>query len=216
MAENTSLHCPDTYSLSGIDNQGAPAKFSFFRCPVKNTVPQRAITLCEAYQLIRSDSYKRETDALRTIADKKEVRNFKAEYFNYVCFSGTFSKRSAHALIQHSGLMVLDFDHIDDVYGLKRRLLDDRFFVTQLLFVSPSGDGVKWIISIDLNKNSHLNWFNAIANYIRLTYGLTIDPTGKDVCRATFLPHDADVYLHPYCLTSLISTNYKINNHENN
>jgi hypothetical protein len=65
------------------------------------------------------------------------------------------------------------------------------------MFVSPGGKGIKWVVAIDLEKDNHLNWFTAIANYILVTYQQKVDPSGKDTCRACFLPHDRDVYIHP-------------------
>lgn len=196
MNTDNAVYGQSIHPYIGFEPWVAPAKFSFFKCPVKTTNPKGETTLPEVYQLIRSDKYKRETAALRAINDKVEARNFKAEWFDYVTFSGTFTKRSADALIQHSGLLVLDFDHIEDVTALKSALLRDKFFETQLLFVSPSGTGIKWVVAIDLEKHNHLNWFIAIANYIRVTYRLEVDPSGKDVSRACFLPHDANIYIH--------------------
>ncbi|HAH24353.1 MAG TPA: VirE protein, partial [Prolixibacteraceae bacterium] len=59
----------------------------------------------------------------------------------------------------HSGLLTLDFDHVSNLDGLKKTLLSDRYFDTELMFVSPSGDGLKWVISIDLMESSHQQWF---------------------------------------------------------
>lgn len=43
----------------------------------------------------------------------------------------------------HSGLMCLDFEHIEDIDGLKQLLLRHDYFDTELLFVSSSGNGVE-------------------------------------------------------------------------
>ncbi|MCG8532893.1 MAG: hypothetical protein MI749_19860, partial [Desulfovibrionales bacterium] len=134
---------------------------------------------------------------LRCITDKKEARQYKAAHFDYVTFSGVFSKRSDAALLKHSGLLVIDFDHVEDVPELSNSLLQDEYFETEILFTSPSGDGFKWIISIDITEHSHKDWFVSIKNYIQQTYDLEVDSAGKDVSRACFLPHDTQIYLHP-------------------
>ena len=149
------------------------------------------------YNLIKSDTYKRNTLAFRQIADKVQARQFKAENFDYVTFSGIFSKRSDSNLLKHSGLITIDFDHIPEVENLKKQLLNDEYFDTELLFVSPSGDGLKWIIPIDLTKGSHQLLFNAIAAYLKKTYQLEVDKSGKDISRACFLPYDNNVYINP-------------------
>ena len=43
-----------------------------------------------------------------------------------VCFSGEFSSRSDDALFEHSGFIVLDFDHVD-VDATKRSLATDDY-----------------------------------------------------------------------------------------
>jgi len=83
-------------------------------------------------------------------------------------------------------------------------LLKDEYFETEMLFVSPSGDGLKWIIPIDITEATHQNFFQAIANYIREVYQLEVDKSGKDVSRACFLPHDPEAYINPKYLTDKI------------
>jgi hypothetical protein len=172
-------------------------KFSYFRCPVKNTQPNAEITILDAYAAIKSNKYKHQTDELRSISEVEFARKYKAKHFDYVTFSGTFSKRNDAALIQHSGLITLDFDHVSNLHKFRDLLLQDRHFETELMFVSPSGDGLKWIISIDLKECNHQDWYQAISAYIKSTYQLEVDKSGKDISRACFLPHDPKVYINP-------------------
>lgn len=51
--------------------------------------------------------------------------------------------------------MCLDFDHVDNIGELKQQLLNHEYFDTELLFVSPSGNGLKWIIPVDLKGWEH-------------------------------------------------------------
>ena len=172
-------------------------RFSYFKRPVKNTSPAKEVTLLEIYNLIKSDAFNSNTLSYRQITDKAQARQYKAENFDYVTFSGIFSKRCDTNLLKHSGLLTIDFDHIPTVQTLRERLLNDEYFDTELLFVSPSGDGLKWIIPIDLSKGSHLLLFNAVAAYIKKTYHLEVDKSGKDISRACFLPYDNSAYINP-------------------
>ncbi|MFA6400268.1 MAG: BT4734/BF3469 family protein [Salinivirgaceae bacterium] len=172
-------------------------KVSFFKCPIKNVWPEKEVNLKYVYNLIRREHYEQQTLKLRYITDSKCARNYKGQNFDYVTFSGTFSKRSDEYLIKHSGLLTIDFDHIPNLNKLKKILLVDEYFETVLLFKSPSGDGLKWIIPIDLKQGSHKDYFLAIANYIRLTYNVEVDASGKDISRACFLPHDREAYINP-------------------
>jgi hypothetical protein len=174
--------------------------FSFFRAPISNTFPHQSITLLDAYHYIIGHFARQRTHKLRSITDAQQARRFKANNFDYCCFSGVFSKRNDNALIRHSSLMCIDFDHLPDPGDLFRRLLLDDYFDTQLLFRSPSGDGLKWIIPIDLAEYTHGDYFHAVAAYILHRYNVQIDKSGRDISRACFLPHDPDAYLNPKIL----------------
>ena len=190
------------------------ASFSFFKAPIRNTIPHKSISLLDAYNYIVGEYAKQRTEKLRGIKDPKQARQFKASTFDYCTFSGMFQTRNDKALISHSGLLCIDFDHLSktplasrrgvggEVDLLRKQLLQDEYFETQLLFVSPSGDGIKWIISIsppvgDLGGFSHSNYFAAVANYILQTYGVEVDKSGRDISRACFLPHDPQAYINP-------------------
>ncbi|MPQ48960.1 virulence protein E [Marinifilum sp. N1E240] len=176
-------------------------EFSFFKKPISNTKPYRTISVLDAYTLIKGHWNIERTQALRQIKDVEEARAFKASQFNYVCFSGVFTKRSEKHFQHHSGLMVLDFDHLSDVDGVKNSLLADESLETVLLFRSPSGDGLKWVITIDIRLMDHKNYFKAVGNYLKQTYQFEVDASGKDVARACFLPYDPQVYINPNYLS---------------
>jgi len=175
----------------------SPPKCSLFRHPVSNTLPLKIVDLIYVHNLIKFNHYEEQTRQLRALTDPKEARAFKAAHFDYVTFSGTFMKRNDASLIKHSGLITIDFDHVSNLSKLKDDLLSDEYFDTELLFTSPSGDGLKWIIAINLDKASHPENFQAISNYIRHTYNIEVDKSGKDISRACFLPHDKEVFINP-------------------
>ena len=174
--------------------------FSFFRAPISNTIPHNSITLLDAYHYLIGHFARQQTLTLRGLSDAQQARRFKANNFDYCCFSGIFSKRNDNALIRHSGLMCIDFDHLPDPNDLFRRLLLDDYFDTQLLFRSPSGDGLKWIIPIDLAEYTHGDYFQAVAAYILQRYSVQIDKSGRDVSRACFLPYDPNAFINPELL----------------
>jgi hypothetical protein len=180
-------------SIGGVGE----ALFSFYKSPIKNTVPHKSATLLQIYNAITGDFYKERTVKLRSITDAKQARQFKANNFDYCTFSGTFTSRNDKNLVQHSGLMAIDFDHLANLEEIRQALLADEYFDTQLLFVSPSGDGLKWIIPIDISKTPHSEYFAAAANYILKTYSIEVDKSGRDVSRACFLPHDPNAFIHP-------------------
>jgi hypothetical protein len=178
------------------------ASFSFFKAPVSNITPHSQTTLVQIFNAIKGNYYKERTSNLRAFADGKLARLYKAQHFDYCTFSGVFTTRNDKSLVKHSGLLCIDFDHLNSVETLFKSLLHDDYFDTQLLFRSPSGDGLKWIIQInpplsDLGSFSHGEYFAAVANYIRQAYGVEVDKSGRDLSRACFLPHDPNAYINP-------------------
>jgi len=90
---------------------------------------------------------------LRATEDKKKRTELKKQLPS-ICFSGIFTKREDKALKEHSGLIAIDFDHVNErLSELKDRLKKDKY--TFLLFVSPSGDGLKLVVKIPANSQTH-------------------------------------------------------------
>ena len=177
--------------------------FSFYNNPITNTKPSKHLTLLEVNNLIKGPDYKDRTLKLRSITDPDAASHFKKSEFDCVTFSGVFSKRSSSSLVNHSGLLTLDFDHVENLDQKKQDLLDDpkSDLLIDLLFDSPSGHGFKSIISIDVMQFSHQQWFESLSHFLKKRYNLELDRSGKDVSRACFLPHDPNVWIHPIYLT---------------
>jgi hypothetical protein len=171
-------------------------QFSFFRKPVFNQVPYKNVTAVEVNQVITGSYYEKATLHLRNITDKKEANKFKCKRFDFACFSGTFARKNEKQLIKHSGLICLDFDNQPNKEKLREKLMTDQYLQTILLFTSPTGTGLKWIVKIDLNQGTHIENFQALENYIFETYQVKIDSSGKDVARPCFLPYDPDCYFN--------------------
>jgi len=108
-----------------------------------------------------------------------------------VCFSGEFSSRDDEALFDHSGLIVLDFDHVD-VDATKTALATDNYIHS--CWVSPSGDGIKALVEVT-NPVRHRDHFRALVTYFKRHYGLQVDETGINESRACFESHDPDIII---------------------
>lgn len=181
------------------------AVFSFYRGGIKNTVPTGADTPAALHAEIVSTRHKAATKAL-CAAPTKEERTKLKERFDSVTPAGIFTSRKNGGLIKPSGLLVLDFDDLPDVGAARAALLADKLLAPDLvlIFTSPSGNGLKVLVQTD-DTASHLDNFNAYADYLgnndlRPDYadlGLRPDPSGKDVARACFVPHDPAAWLAP-------------------
>ena len=108
-----------------------------------------------------------------------------------VCFSGEFSSRADDALFEHSGFIVLDFDHVD-VEKTKRALATDDFI--QSCWTSPSGNGIKALVQIT-HPERHRDHFRALVKYFERTHGLELDESGINESRACFESYDPDIII---------------------
>ena len=173
------------------------SKFSYFRPPISNIWPSESLSLPQLHQRICSPLYQRQTETLRQLKDPKEARQYKATHFPYVTFAGCFEKRSDKHLLSPSGLLVIDLDDLEDPAAVKEALLADLAYETELLFVSPSGRGLKWVTSYPHKSIAHQDYFRLLCSYLEAVYGLKADPSGRDTSRACFLSHDPEAFLRP-------------------
>lgn len=153
------------------------------------------MSLVDVCKIIRSEEYKEVTLHLRSIENEDDARQFKMKNFEHVRMSGVFYFNSDDGLKHHSGYICIDLDHLDeDIREVSAKLILDPFFYTLILFTSPSGNGLKWVIPIDISQGGHRACFEAIAYYLKETYGLVADPACINVSRTCFLPYDPECY----------------------
>jgi len=109
-----------------------------------------------------------------------------------VLFSGEFSSRADEALFEHSGFIVLDFDHID-VQKSKAVLSTDDYVYS--CWISPSGDGLKALVRIT-NPERHRDHFRALVRYFYKQYSLEVDESGVNESRACFESYDPEIIVN--------------------
>ena len=78
--------------------------FSFFRKPIQNIEPMRAVGIVDVYRYIIGHYAQPQTEALRLMLSSPEAKRYKATHFDYCTFSGLFRKRNEKELIMHSPL----------------------------------------------------------------------------------------------------------------
>ena len=154
---------------------------------------------------------------LRSLIDSAVRRAYKAQNFDYVTFSGRFNVRKIDGLMSHSGFMCFDIDHIDSevrLQEIKSLLVNDSLLPPVLLFRSPSGNGLKWIVEvpdkhwltqcqqrtvngqqsyIDIITQNHRTLYERIREYLLQEYEIGCDAT-SDVARPCYLCYDPDAY----------------------
>lgn len=105
-----------------------------------------------------------------------------------ICFSGTFNKRTDISLIEHSGLICLDFDG----YTKQKELLHDKENLSKnkyvfSVFISPSGNGLKVLVKIPADAENHTMYFNSLEKYFNSAY---FDKTSKNLSRVCYESYD--------------------------
>jgi hypothetical protein len=105
-----------------------------------------------------------------------------------ICFSGTFNKRTDASLLEHSGLICLDFDG----YTKQKELLQDKENLSKnkyvySVFISPSGNGLKVLVKIPADAENHTMYFNSLEKYFNSPY---FDKTSKNLSRVCYESYD--------------------------
>ncbi len=125
---------------------------------------------------------------------RKPERNELKKQLPAICFSGTFTKRSDNAIVEHSGLICLDFDG----YQKQKELLQDKENLSKnkyvySVFVSPSGNGLKVLVKIPADQDNHINYFNSLEKYFNSPY---FDKTSKNISRVCYESYDPLLHIN--------------------
>ena len=170
---------------------------SYFNPPITNTKPVEKLSYEDLYRLITSGTLEKETNEMRSLCNPNAIKDFKATKLPHITPSGVFYFRCDDGMKYHNETACIDIDDIEDEAQLqetKQKLLDDKNFYTLLLFRSPSGNGLKWFIPIDLSLCGHRKWFEAVRNYLYQTYAIVADEKCVNLSRSCYLCHDAEAY----------------------
>ena len=111
-----------------------------------------------------------------------------------ICFSGTFNKRTDASILEHSGLICLDFDG----YTKQKELLQDKENLSKnkyvfSVFISPSGNGLKILIKIPADAENHTNYFNSLEKHFNSPY---FDKTSKNLSRVCYESYDPLIHIN--------------------
>lgn len=126
--------------------------------------------------------------------EDKTARNELKKGLPAICFSGTFNKRADEAIIEHSGLICLDFDGYETTDAMQ----EDKYLMTQdkyvmAVFVSPSGNGLKTIIKIPAEPLNHKRYFEGLREHFDSPY---FDVTSKNISRVCYESYDPEIYVN--------------------
>ena len=145
------------------------------------------ISIEDALKRIKDGVSKDKVLEIRATIDKEKSSKLKANLPS-LCFSGKFKKdRRDIDLIEHSGYIILDFDHVQDVQAKKDELADKQY--VKAVWVSPSGNGIKALIKI-ADKTKHREHFQALQDIYP-----DVDKSGVNPSRVCYESYDEDIVI---------------------
>ena len=144
------------------------------------------LTIDEALNRIKIGKSKGLVSEIRSSQDKGKASELKKNLPS-ICFSGEFTERKDDCLVEHSGYLILDFDHVENVEDKKREVFKYNF--VKASWVSPSGNGVKALVRI-ADKTKHKEHFLALQDIFK-----SVDKSGVNVSRVCFESYDEDILL---------------------
>lgn len=159
-----------------------------------STVPSKNGPVTTILQAIKSGFWKDQIERLRSLP-LEEYKEGKRSLVS-VTFSGTFSERNAEKIEEYSKIIVIDIDHLElsQIKAYKEEFSTDPYIYCA--FISPSNAGLKILFKLDCEKDQHLNAFTAIKKYLEDKYAMSVDKTGKDICRLCYISYDPNMYLN--------------------
>ena len=132
-------------------------------------------------------------------ASKKEISDKKLEAFPAITFAGTFNgSGSTEDIKDMSGLICLDIDHISNVTEVYEQLKND--IITYMLFISPSGSGIKLIVKHNLKDPLKFRYlYEELSEYYFNKFNIQADKSCKDISRMCYLPFIENLYKNDNC-----------------
>ena len=160
---------------------------------IKDTTQPFHLPVNDIIERIRDGRSEELIKKIRTEKDKKRINQLKQE-LPAICFSGKFNKRNDDSILEHSGLICLDFDQYDTQKKLhqhREELIKDEF--VYCVFISPSGKGLKVLIKVPADVDSHGKYFASLQQYFDSEF---FDSTSKNISRVCYESYDPLIHIN--------------------
>ena len=142
---------------------------------------------------IKEGSSKNLISKIQAETDKKKRNELKSS-LPAICFSGQFTRRADASILEHSGLICLDFDNYDTIEELQEDLKKvNGSEYTFASFISPSGNGFKLLVQIPTEINNHKLYFESLSDYFDNSH---FDSTSKNISRICFESYDPNIFIN--------------------
>lgn len=144
-------------------------------------------TVDNALARIQSGKSKQAIDDIRGQLNKERADKLK-QNLPCILFSGEFTSRDDKALVKHSGLIVLDFDDVDDLREKQTEIISNDFVYA--CWVSPRGNGLKALVRI-ADGTKHREHFAALQEAFP-----GVDKSGVNEARVCYESYDPEIYIN--------------------
>lgn len=178
---------------------------SIFKDLYKSTDVPYLVTLEKSLNRIKKGSSKELVHKIRS--GQNELKN----KLPSIVFAGEFTERKKDGLKTHSGLMVVDFDKVQNINAFKNELIKNNHFIA--LFISPSGNGIKGVVKVPkCTAKEHERYFKEFNKKFNYPY---FDISGCNIDRVCFESHDPDIFINYDAVTFdpvLIEDGFEVKN----
>ena len=168
-------------------------------CYQKNFInPTLPVDEAQFFALVRAKQWNENIDKYRETGEASLKRKLPAFIFQ-ATFDETESAKGRvgawrkQAATRLTGLVVMDIDHIEDpltIYqGWIKKGLDWKKLGILLVYVTPSGKGLKIVFKADVNKGNLIDNQHAMAQVLNVE----VDESCKDSSRMSYICKESDI-----------------------
>ena len=167
--------------------------FSYQKSFVNPTLP---VDEAQFFALVRATQWNENIDKFRETGDAQLKRKLPAFIFQ-ATFDETTSKSGKtgawrkQAATRLTGLVVMDVDHVENPQEkyMEWKTLDFGKLGILLVYVTPSGHGLKVVFKADVSKGNLIDNQHAMAKVL----GVEVDESCKDASRMSFICKESDI-----------------------
>ena len=166
-------------------------------CYQRNFVnPTLPVDEQQFYALVRAAKWNEDIDRYRETGEASLKRKLPAFIFQ-ATFDETESKKGKvgrwrkQAATRLTGLVVMDVDHVEEPRAVfeKWTALDFGKLGILLVYITPSGKGLKIVFKADVKKGNLIDNQHAMAEVL----GVEVDESCKDASRMSFICKESDI-----------------------
>ena len=166
-------------------------------CYQKNfSNPTLPVDEAQFYALVRATQWKENIDKYRETGETSLKRKlpafiFQAMFDETASAKGRMGRWRKQAATRLTGLVVMDIDHVDNPQEkfIEWKTLDFGKLGILLVYITPSGHGLKIIFKADAAKGNLIDNQHAMAEVL----GVEVDESCKDASRMSFICKEEDI-----------------------